>query len=81
MTAPPRVTKTLIFMYTIFNAPRDFPNHFVMRRFRIIPGKVVPEYTAGLYTSLEEARADVPPGCYNLGRDESDDPATVETWV
>lgn len=80
MTAP-RVTKTLIFMYTIFNAPEDHPDHFVMRRFHIVPGDVVPEYTAGLYGSLEEARADIPAGCVNVGRDPRDTGSTVETWV
>lgn len=81
MSAPPRITRTLIWMYTIYDAPEDFPNHFVMRRHRIVPNEVIPEYTAGLYTSLEEARADIPPSCVNLGREPHDESQIVETWI
>lgn len=75
-----RVSKTQMWMYTIYDAPSDHPNHFVMRRHRIVPNQVIPEYTAGLYTSLEQARADIPPGCVNLGREEGDESQIVETW-
>lgn len=78
---PPDPNAKLVIMYTIFNAPTDFPNHFVMRRSRVYPGQVIPEYTAGLYTSLEEAREDIPPSCINLGRHTQDVPSIVETWI
>lgn len=69
-----------LMMYTIFDHPDDFPDHFVVRHFQVAGGEPQP-LGFQLAHSLEEARAMVPARAdYCLGRDPSDHPNIVETW-
>jgi hypothetical protein len=67
-------------IWTIYQAPRDFPEGYVVRPWTITRGGPAPgmAFTA---RSLEDARANVPPGLYRQDRAPDDDPAIVETWL
>lgn len=69
--------------YTIYADPLDAPGLYVVRGFTIVPGAdAVPDADPLLITdSLERARAALPPGLHNLGRDPSDHPSIAETWI
>lgn len=69
-------------MYVIYDKPADWPNGFVVRvwivsRAIVVPGPVLGSDVA----TLEEARALVPVGHVNIGRNPEDDPTIVEVWT
>ena len=68
-------------MYVIYDHPRDFPNSVVLRRWRVTPDGPQPEGCCLLTHSITEARAFVPDGLVNTGRQLSDDPAIAEVWL
>jgi hypothetical protein len=68
-------------MWVVFGCPRDFPEHIAVRRQAIFRSEIVHAPFAGLYESLEEARADLPAGLVCLPRFPEDDPAIVEVWL
>lgn len=63
-------------MYTIYDSPSDHPGKFVVRE-HLVPGGVK---GLTIHSSLEEARAAVPPGLYCIKRHPQDAPVVVETW-
>jgi len=64
-------------LYVIYDHPRDFPDHWVVR---VWHGEI-PRGDGVLFDSLEEARASLPPGATNLHREPGDDSAIAECWV
>lgn len=72
-----------MFFYAVYDHPKDYPDHYVVRRFLITPGKSVPE--ADIYLqkeNLDELRLSLRLlGLFPIGRDKSDDPVIVETWI
>jgi hypothetical protein len=64
-------------MWVVFDHPRDFPNHFVVRVFL----NDRPTDRAYLCNSLEEARKLIPSDKFCIQRDLSDDPVILETWI
>jgi hypothetical protein len=67
-------------IWTIYDHPKDYPEHFVVRRWKIETGQAV----AGeckLADTLEEARKLVPWQSTRLGRMANDDPVIVENWL
>mgnify|MGYP001590155104 CR=1 FL=1 len=76
---PPRDPDVLD-MFTVYENPRDAPGLFVVRRHVIGPGG--PQPAEGFaFSTLTAARAAIPPGCFCLGRQPTDEPQIVETWV
>lgn len=67
-------------MFTIYHNPRDYPGMFAVRRWTEHLGEPQPG-DVHLASTLEEARQLIPEGLHNLGREPSDDPAIVETWI
>ncbi len=66
--------------YNIYEHPLDAPNQYVVRRFEILPGQVIPQ--EALYTNtLEQARDLVPKGLVRVPRSKDDPPFFVETWL
>lgn len=66
----------------IYENPRDLAPGFAARVWRVLPGVVSP----GLLlcqgvTTIEQARALMPPGFVNAGTYPGDDPAIVEVWL
>ncbi|MGL5922209.1 hypothetical protein [Chroococcidiopsis sp.] len=68
--------------YTIYAHPRDYPNHFVMRVFKIKPNVApIPTGAVAIAPTLEEIRMSIPIECVRIERDERDDPVIIETWI
>jgi hypothetical protein len=68
-------------MFTVYNHPSDFPDHFVVRR-GFATRKVMvhtPFYRLG--TTLEEVRRQIPQGFDLIMPDPEDDPVIVEIWI
>jgi len=70
-------------MWTIYDHPKDYPDHFVARKWLIGSKRTRPEATDELIvrSTLNEVRSLLPPGLYCLARNEGDDPVIVETWL
>lgn len=72
-------------MFTIYERPIDYPDHFVVRGFTIAAGHsdAVPDADpTGLADTLEAARALVPASADAcMTRSEHDDEKVVETWL
>jgi hypothetical protein len=68
-------------MFAIYDHPRDFPEHFVVREWLVAKGLVVPMQEYALASTLDEARAEIPPGMVLIPRFENDDPKIVEVWA
>ena len=64
-------------MFVIYERPRDYPGHYVVRRF---VGEFPTEDFA-IARSLEEARTHIPTGLYKLPRFPEDDAPIVEVWM
>jgi hypothetical protein len=64
-------------MFVVYDHPRDFPGHFVVRRW--LGGRPTADFA--IADTLEAARAEVPIGLHRLPREPDDDRVIVETWV
>ena len=70
--------------YAIYDHPKDYPDDFVVRRWRIVPGRAEPipeKRPFALTRSLDEARQAIPPGLVRILPAPNDDPVIVETWI
>lgn len=69
-------------IWTIYARPRDYPDHFVARKFLVGPNNQ-PLATQDMFVadSVEEVRALLPPGLVCLARSPSDDLRIVESWL
>jgi hypothetical protein len=70
-------------MWVVYNRPRDYPDHFVVRRWIIglVPGEPVPDGSFYLGSTLEEVRRAIPPHLVRLERDPNDEPQIIECWI
>lgn len=68
-------------IWTVYDHPADRPDVFVARRHEISDGGHQPtdDFLEG--GTLDEVRALLPAGLFNVGRAESDPPVIVESWV
>lgn len=70
-----------LIQYTIYARPRDYPNSFVVRRWRIYANDLRPDPSVNVCQTLEEARSCIPPGLVRIPRFRDDDPTIVEVWM
>ena len=72
-------------IYVIYDHPTDYPEHWVVRHHTIIPGEARPCVIAvgppTLHNTVDDARASLPPGLYNLPLFPNEDPKIFETWI
>ncbi len=68
-------------MYVVTRNPTDFPGLYVAREQVIDARGVTPTSWHVVGASLEEVRAQIPPGLFRIARDPSDDAVIVETWL
>ena len=68
-------------MWTVYDRPRDYPHGYIARRCEIrSAGRIVQTTEVRIGATLEEVRAQLPPGC-TAGRGiAEDDPVIVEVW-
>ncbi len=69
-------------MWVVYKGVKDLPFHpYVVRRWVAGAQGSVPDKECTGATTLEEARAAIPPGKVNIGRQPGDDPVIVEVWL
>jgi hypothetical protein len=68
---------TTLDIYTVYAFPLDYPEHYVVRKFR----NDVPTDWCRIALTLEEVRSEIPPGLIRLLRDPYDDAPIVEMWL
>ena len=71
-----RTNNEVFVAWCIYDHPKDYPNHFVLRRWEW----ETPDMECQLFDTLEAARAAVPPGLVCMTH-PNDDPAIAETWI
>lgn len=70
--------------WVIYDHPRDYPSHYVVRRWLVGREGVQPTPDIWLRPDLPGARAVVAacaPGAYRLEPTRGDDPVIMEVWV
>jgi hypothetical protein len=71
-----------LWMFVIYDHPRDYPDEFVCRRCYPEKGRVI--YELELFArgpTIESIRDKIPPGQVCFRRSDGDDPVIVETWL
>jgi hypothetical protein len=70
-------------LFAIYENPKDFPNKYVVRLWEINRqlGKTIATRYCVVKDTLEECRKALPPGLYRIGRESSDDPIIIESWI
>lgn len=72
----------MIELFVIYDHPRDFPEHVVVRRHCVGQGWTKPDAEPlAVVGTIAAARAVLPPGLSNLGRNPADDPKIAEVWA
>lgn len=69
-------------MWTVYDHPRDYPDVYVARHFKVYAGRVVATtefYTSPHLFTLREMLA--AKGLAVLARNVGDDPYIIETWL
>lgn len=67
--------------YAIYDHPSDYPDSFVVRKWIIEDGKILPGELVGKADTLSEARNLVPDGLFRINRFEQDDSVLTEVWL
>ena len=67
-------------IYVVFRAPKEHPNGFAVRRYRLRTYGVVADGSPTFSESLEAARDAIPPGMHYGNRKETDPASIVELW-
>lgn len=73
-----------ISIFAIYERPRDHPDHFVVREWRVFGGRTepVPSASCALFDTLDAARQPLMErGFQCLNRTPDDDENIVETWL
>jgi hypothetical protein len=72
----------LFTLWTIYNRPVDYPQHYVARRFEVQPGgRLITTDDILTADTLEDVRMQLPHGLHRVVRQPGDLPAIVETWI
>jgi hypothetical protein len=64
-------------LFVIYERPRDYPAHFVVRRW--IGAEPTEDFA--IADTLESARAELPHGLYRIPHQPGEDSVIAETWV
>ncbi len=67
--------------WVVYDHPRDYPHHFVLRRWEVSSSGGRPTKDVFVALTLEAIRDMVPAGLVRLARFQDDDPAIVEVWL
>lgn len=71
-------------IFAIYHRPKDFPNNWVVRRWRIELSNTepVPDLAPWCVTdSIAVARHSIPKGLVGISRSDDDDEAIMEVWL
>lgn len=73
------VKQGVLLTWTVFQAPLDYPDDFVLRPFSSKSGEAMPfVWTAKTLSAVQTA---LPAGLYRMPPDPSDPPTIVEIWI
>lgn len=75
------VSAPVLEQWVVYWNPSDFPDQYVVRRWKIGRGWIEPDSMVEVFDMLDEARMAVPDGLYRIERDATDDPTIVEIWT
>lgn len=80
---PRAIGELVLTQYVVYDHPADYPDCFVVRAWEIRRGAIepLPGRVVGVGDTLELARAHVPGGLANIGRQPHDDKTIVEVWT
>lgn len=73
-----------VYLWVIYEHPKDYPGHYVVRRWQVLGPLCAPktEIEGHPVLTLEEARGFVGKGTTCIGRDPyQDDPVIKEVWI
>lgn len=76
--------EALMSTWTVYDHPVDYPEHFVARRFRIVPGNLEPEVTSDFYLAkdIEQMNQHFERlGLAFLPRFAADEPKIMGVWM
>jgi hypothetical protein len=71
----------ILTVWTVYENPSDYPGRWVVRAFDVTAHGVQARAHCTVTSTLDAARAVLPPGLTPLGRNADDDPAIYESWV
>jgi hypothetical protein len=71
----------LLNIWTIFDHPIDYPDHYVARLFIVGNGNHKATASVILCNDLDELRGKLPPNLIRLPRDNNDDRNIIESWL
>jgi hypothetical protein len=77
----PRPIQGALGLWVITENPSDFPGKFVLRQQWVLKGQIHHAAEANVCETLFQARAFLPAGLVNIGRNVGDDPVIVEVWI
>lgn len=77
LTGPLRTDEHVFITWVIYERPKDFPQHFVLRRWFLERA----DPCCQLFDSLEAARAALPEGLYRMPAEPNDDRTIREVWL
>lgn len=72
---------TCLYVYAIYDRPKDHPDHFVVRRWKVVRGKPTRQKPVVIADSLEDARTCVPPGKMRFDRTTLVRDVIAEAWL
>lgn len=76
------MSEGLVF-YTLYERPRDYPEEYVIRCHRVLPGNPRPVADRELFArglTPDYVRSRLPPGVVQIGPQPFDDPCILEVW-
>ena len=68
-------------LFVIYDHPKDYPGHFVVRRWFGTRWATIATDDFALTDTIESARAEVPEGLVRIPHQTGEDPVIVETWI
>lgn len=71
----------MIKAWVIYDHPKDYPDHWVVRVQKIVDGQVVPEQECTLHATLADARKAIPGELCLFPPFVDDDPVIAEVWM
>lgn len=78
----PRAPRSQLSLWTVYNRPKEFPGHFVARKFMIAPDGAYPTEETFKAKELADVRREMEKlGLFRMHRSPGDDDKIVETWI
>lgn len=81
MSTPAPLCAVTLSMWIVYDHPKDYPAHFVARRWMILPAEALATADFFFAETLEGVRELLPPGLHRLPRAHGDEPVVAEVWL